>query len=53
MEKCNQCIKCTVQQCKHHHQSRNFCTLDCIEVGTHEANPKMDQCTDCTSFDLR
>ena len=24
-----------------------YCALDSITVGTHEANPTMDQCTDC------
>lgn len=48
--KANQCIKCTIQQCEHHCKSQNFCSLDSITVGTHEANPTMDQCTDCMSF---
>lgn len=46
----NKCIECTVQQCKHHCGSSNFCSLDHILVGTHEMNPGMDQCTDCKSF---
>ena len=47
MESCraNHCIKCTVQQ--------NYCSLDCITVGTHEMHPTVDQCTDCKSFELR
>ncbi|MBC8569313.1 DUF1540 domain-containing protein [Zongyangia hominis] len=46
----NECIKCTVQQCEYHCQNQDYCSLDCITVGTHEMNPTMDQCTDCKSF---
>ena len=46
----NRCIECTVQQCAHHCVGENYCSLDHILVGTHEANPTMDQCTDCKSF---
>ena len=49
--KCNQTIRCTVVQCRYHEKSDNFCSLDSITVGTHEANPAMDQCTDCLSFE--
>ena len=46
----NKAIECTVKQCAHHCNEANFCSLDKILVGTHENNPKMDQCTDCMSF---
>ena len=46
----NKSIECTVQQCAHHCQGENYCSLDKILVGTHEQNPTMDQCTDCKSF---
>lgn len=46
----NSAIKCTVNECTHHCQTKNYCSLDCITIGTHEANPTMDQCTDCKSF---
>ena len=46
----NQSIKCTVQQCRHHAQKQNYCSLREIQVGTHEANPTEKQCTDCQSF---
>jgi hypothetical protein len=46
----NRCIECTVQQCAHHCESENYCSLDRILVGTHEMNPTMDSCTDCKSF---
>ncbi len=50
MEKCNECIKCTVDDCRHHHNTKNYCTLPSIQVGTHGANPGMTGCTDCKSF---
>ena len=50
---CNKCIACTVQECRHHGGCENFCTLDRVQIGTHEGNPSMDQCTDCKSFDRR
>ena len=46
----NKSIECTVQQCAHHCQAENYCSLDKILVGTHELNPTMDKCTDCKSF---
>jgi len=49
----NLSIKCTVQQCTHHSNSKDYCTLDSILVGTHECNPTMDQCTDCKSFEKK
>ena len=51
--KANECIKCTVSQCRYHCTDKNYCSLDCIQVGTHEMNPTMDQCTDCQSFALK
>lgn len=46
----NQSIGCTVSQCEHHCATENYCTLDKIQVGTHEMNPTECQCTDCNSF---
>ena len=46
----NKSIECTVKQCAHHCGEANFCSLERILVGTHEANPTMDECTDCMSF---
>ena len=46
----NKCVECTVQECANHCSSENYCSLDKILVGAHEANPTMDQCTDCKSF---
>ena len=49
----NKCIECTVSQCAHHCDKENYCSLDRILVGTHEACPTVDQCTDCKSFRMR
>ena len=49
-DKANKSIACVVTSCTHHCNGENYCSLDKIQVGTHEANPKMDQCTDCLSF---
>ena len=48
--KANKSIECHVTQCDHHCATENYCSLDKICVGTHEANPTVDQCTDCLSF---
>ena len=52
MEK-NSSTKCSVEQCKYHACSEDYCTLDSIKVGTHESNPKQVECTDCLSFELK
>lgn len=46
----NHSIKCTVDSCKNHCDSGEYCALSQIQVGTHEKNPTQDQCTDCQSF---
>ncbi len=46
----NKCIECTVSQCAYHCENENYCSLERIMVGTHEANPTMESCTDCKSF---
>ena len=45
--KANKSIGCTVQQCVHHCGNENYCTLNSIQVGTHEAHPTVVECTDC------
>ena len=35
----NKCIECTVKQCAYHCDTENYCSLDRILVGTHEAAP--------------
>lgn len=46
----NKCIACSVVSCANHCDTADFCSLEKIQVGTHECNPSMDQCTDCMSF---
>lgn len=50
MEKANRNIHCTVTSCMNHCSCEDYCSLDSIQVGTHECNPSKDQCTDCMSF---
>ena len=50
ISKANESIACTVTQCAHHCQGKNFCSLDKITVSTHESNPTDIRCTDCSSF---
>lgn len=49
----NVSIECSVQQCRNHCESQNYCALDSIKVGTHESNPTQKQCTDCESFEMK
>lgn len=46
----NRSIQCTVTQCKHHCDAENYCSLEQIQVGTHETDPSVKECTDCMSF---
>ena len=46
----NRSIGCTVTQCKYHCDSENYCSLDKIQVVTHEGNPTESKCTDCATF---
>jgi len=46
----NKSIACSVTNCSHHCSAQDYCSLDKIQVGTHESDPTMDQCTDCRSF---
>lgn len=52
-KKANHNIACTVNQCKNHCSDANYCSLEKIQVGTHEAHPTVCQCTDCESFELK
>lgn len=49
----NKSIRCTVTQCKNHYGTEDYCALSSIQIGTHESNPTMIECTDCTSFRLK
>ena len=37
----NESIKCTVYQCKNHCSSKDNCSLNCIQVGTHECTQQL------------
>ncbi len=52
-DKANKCIACSVTQCTNHCGTENYCSLDKIQVGTHEVDPTKKQCTDCQSFRLK
>ncbi|WP_300382310.1 DUF1540 domain-containing protein [Clostridium sp.] len=49
----NSSIGCTVKQCRYHAMSENYCSLNSIQIGTHEQNPTKIECTDCNSFALK
>lgn len=49
----NSSIECTINNCQFHANKENYCTLNKIKVGTHEANPTKIECTDCESFILK
>ena len=48
----NSSIQCSVAQCQYNMGDEQYCTLDSIEVGTHEPDTTMPECTDCNSFVL-
>ena len=39
----NTSIRCAVTNCANHCKDAQYCGLNAIQVGTHEANPTMDQ----------
>ncbi len=47
----NHSIHCTVRDCRYHHGDENYCSLDSIQVASHEMNPTDERCVDCRSFD--
>jgi len=49
----NECIQCSVYDCKYHCDDESYCSLDSIKVGTHENQPTEVQCTDCESFQVK
>lgn len=49
----NHSIRCTVHDCKYHNGQENYCSLDCIDVATHEENPTDVRCVDCRSFECK
>ncbi len=53
MENVNRCVQCTVEQCRYHCKNEDYCSLERVQIGTHESEPSMEQCTDCLSFRAR
>lgn len=49
-QRANRSIGCTVHQCQYHCGRESYCTLDKINVGTHEEDPRVSECTACESF---
>ncbi len=49
----NKSIHCSVEQCRHHCNSSDYCTLGTVNIGTHEPNPTMCECVDCKSFEKK
>ncbi len=51
----NRSISCSVSNCKFNCacDEGEYCSLECINVGTHELNPTEIKCTDCESFILK
>ena len=41
-EKANHAIECHVSQCNNHCGCEDYCTLDKVCIGTHEADPTVD-----------
>lgn len=46
----NHAIHCTVEDCRYHTGTEDYCSLDCIHVASHEQNPSDEKCVDCKSF---
>lgn len=51
--KANSNIQCEVPECQYHSGNKNYCTLDSILVGKHEAQATKVECTDCQSFKVK
>ena len=49
----NHAIRCTVRDCRHHNGVQNYCSLDCIDVASHEKEPTDERCVDCRSFSCK
>ena len=49
----NYSVKCSIENCAHHCDAENYCSLECVTIGAHETDPTMEQCTDCKSFVLK
>ena len=48
--KANPSIHCSVKGCEYHCGDENFCSLNSIQVASHEKHPTDESCVDCRSF---
>ncbi|MGI6497409.1 MAG: DUF1540 domain-containing protein [Oscillospiraceae bacterium] len=46
----NASIKCSVSECAYHANSKNYCSLNEIQVGACKSHPTSSDCTECASF---
>lgn len=49
----NLSIACSVNECKHHANSENYCTLDKINVAKCDCNTRKCEDTECGSFQAK
>lgn len=49
----NSCISCSVNECKYHANSTDYCTLNKIHVGKCESNTCKCEDTECGSFEAK
>lgn len=52
-DKKNNNIGCTVENCKYHCNGDNYCSLNAINVGACNCNPKSVDGTCCQSFETK
>lgn len=46
----NHNIHCSVKACEFHCGDENYCSLNSIQVASHEKHPTDERCVDCRSF---
>lgn len=46
----NHNIHCSVKACEFHCGDENYCSLNSIQVASHEKHPTDESCVDCRSF---
>lgn len=49
----NESIHCSVTNCRYHCGKANYCSLNTVSIGSHEANPTQPECVDCNSFEQK
>ena len=50
-EEPNMCIKCGVDNCKHHCKDSCYCSLNKIKIDSEKSQPKHCESVDCRSFE--